>query len=94
MSDIDVCAVTQECVAERCHIDGCRERADEVRAFLQATTEGFQYAAAHPEEAADLFYDLATAESAALPLPTPLERDMVRASQAVLSKVRGSLIYV
>lgn len=43
------------------------------RAFLAASARGFAFAAAHPEEAARLFFDVATAENPDLPRPLNLD---------------------
>ena len=56
----------------------CREKPDVVRAFLRATSLGFQYAAEHPAEAAQ--YLLAAA-------PDSMDKKLAVASQAVVSKV-------
>lgn len=56
----------------------CRQQPDVVRGFLRATARGFQYAAQHPEEAADIL--LAAAPS--------LDKRLVHASQQFVSRVR------
>lgn len=65
---------------------------DLVKPFLAATARGYEYAAAHPEEAAQLLcqqvaadYDAAK-QPGAVPLPEPLDPAMVAASQQVVSK--------
>eukprot|EP00884_Botryococcus_braunii_P002766 jgi/Botrbrau1/12490/Bobra.0169s0037.1 len=68
------------------HPSTIQERAEVVQAFLEATAEGFKYAAEHPEEAADILCSLATSEAADKPLPTPLDPEMVKASQLKLSQ--------
>ena len=56
----------------------CREKPKVVRAFLRATSRGFQYAAEHPAEAAQNL--LAAA-------PEGMDKKLAVASQAVVSKV-------
>ena len=55
----------------------CRQQPDLVRRFLRATARGFQHAAQHPDQAADML--LAAAPH--------LDAGLVRASQALVSKV-------
>jgi hypothetical protein len=59
-----------------------------VKAFLAATAEGYRFAAAHPEEAADLFVEAASAEPG---LGEPLDAAMCRESMQLLSKVCSCL---
>lgn len=59
-----------------------REQPDLVRAFLFATAKGYSYAAAHPEDAAAVLCAEVSADTAAtVPLPEPLDADMVKESQ-------------
>ena len=53
------------------------------KAFLAATARGFAFAAEHPEEAASLFFALASAENPGL--PTPLDADMCARSARYLA---------
>jgi len=60
------------------HPDTIAEQADAVRAFVQASAAGFQFAAANPDAAADLLVDTSRH-------PTLENREFVRASQRVLA---------
>lgn len=68
-------------------VGALRERSQVVGAFLQATARGYKYAAEHPEEAAEMLCSLAASDYASNPLPTPLDSEMVKASQLKLSQV-------
>ncbi|KAF5842796.1 NMT1/THI5 like-domain-containing protein [Dunaliella salina] len=63
------------------HPDSLSSKPDMVRAFLSATAQGFEFAAAHPEAAADQFLDAVNKVYASTPLPEPLDRDMVKEAQ-------------
>lgn len=65
----------------------CREHASAARSFLQATAKGFEWAASHPDEAAQLLVQAVAKDTKADPLPEPLDLDMVKESQRLLSKV-------
>lgn len=53
-----------------------------VRSFLAATARAYEWAAAHPAEAAELFLTAVAAEHAAQPaLPQPLDPEVVKESQ-------------
>ncbi len=62
-----------------------RESRGMVKAFLEASARGHQYAVDHPHEAADMLVDLAREECP--DLPDMLEREMVRESMDVLAEV-------
>ena len=47
---------------------------------------GFEYAAAHPDEAAKILCSAVARDTADAPLPEPLDLDMVKQSQRLLSK--------
>jgi len=61
-----------------------------VRAFLTASAEGFQYAAAHPEAAAEQLLAAVNKEYTSCPLPEPLDLDMVKEAQVT----RGVCLFV
>ena len=63
-----------------------------MRTFLAATAEGYRWAAAHPEEAADMFAELAAAENPGL--PQPLDRGMCRDSMQLVVQVGWSAVSV
>ncbi|MCM1272812.1 MAG: ABC transporter substrate-binding protein [Clostridium sp.] len=56
--------------------DFLKENPDEARAFMQAVRKGYEYAAGHPDEAAEILLEYAP----------ELDADMVKASQQYLSK--------
>lgn len=56
-----------------------------VKAFLAASAKGFEFAAAQPEAAAELFLQACEKEYAASPLPEPLDRQMVTEAQVRLA---------
>ncbi|MEM7735873.1 MAG: ABC transporter substrate-binding protein [Deinococcota bacterium] len=60
------------------HPDSLKTRAEALQAFLAATARGYQFAAAAPDEAADILCDLAQHSSLS-------DRDFVRESQHYLS---------
>ncbi|EFN57875.1 hypothetical protein CHLNCDRAFT_57002 [Chlorella variabilis] len=64
------------------HPDTLSSSPDTVRTFLAGTAEGYRWAAAHPEEAADMFAELAAAENPGL--PQPLDRGMCRDSMQLV----------
>ena len=57
----------------------CSEQADTVRAFLAATAKGYQFAAQHPEEAAELMCKTVTEEK--------LDAEVVKESMQMLGQV-------
>ena len=59
----------------------CSEQADTVRAFLAATAKGYQYAAQHPIEAADVLCQAVTEEK--------LDAELVKESMQMLAQVRS-----
>ncbi|PSC72392.1 putative WD repeat-containing [Micractinium conductrix] len=61
------------------HPDAISSQGDTLRAVLAAAAEGYKYAAAHPEEAADLFISAVAAEHPQ-GLPQPLDREVAVAS--------------
>ncbi|KXZ43661.1 hypothetical protein GPECTOR_83g273 [Gonium pectorale] len=67
------------------HPDTVRDKADLVRSFLAATARAYEWAAAHPAEAAEVFLAAVAEEHAAAPLPKPLDPELVRQSQAYLA---------
>ncbi|KAL2918048.1 hypothetical protein HK105_202462 [Polyrhizophydium stewartii] len=67
------------------HPETLEQRPEQVARFLAATAKGFQFAAAHPDEAAAILVDLVAADTAALPLPTPLDPEMVRDSARLIA---------
>ena len=58
----------------------CRQHMSSIKAFLGATAQGYQYAAAHPQEAAALLVE----ESKGT-----LDKDFAVKSQESVSKVRA-----
>ena len=66
-----------------------RDNASTAKAFLQATAKGYEYAASHPEEAAQCLCQAVEKDTAEHPLPSPLDPEMVLQSQQMLSKVRS-----
>ena len=66
---------------------GRRDNASTAKAFLQATAKGYEYAASHPEEAAEILCSEVAKDTSSQPLPTPLDPDMVLQSQQLLSEV-------
>lgn len=52
-----------------------------MRAFLSATARGFEFAAAHPETAAEQLLAEVAEDTQDAPLPTPLEPELVRRAQ-------------
>ena len=64
-----------------------RESPDLVKGFLKATTKGFQFAADHPEEAAKIFFDLASRDLQGAGPSAELHWEQVKASQPLVSKV-------
>ncbi|GLC40077.1 hypothetical protein PLESTM_000989800 [Pleodorina starrii] len=67
------------------HPDTIRDKPDVVRSFLAATARAYEWAAAHPAEAAEALLAAVVAEHAAAPLPKPLDPEVVQESQAYLS---------
>jgi len=63
------------------HPDTLSSKPDMVRAFLSATAQGFEFAAAHPEVAAEQFLSAVSKAYASCPLPEPLDKDMVKEAQ-------------
>ena len=61
------------------------ERADDLRAFLEASAKGWAFAAEQPGPAAQLLTELAGSEYR--DLPQPLDPDMVHESQVFISQV-------
>ncbi len=64
----------------------CRNRADDLRAFLEASAKGWVFAAEQPGPAAELLTQLANSEDGNL--PQPLDAEMVQESQVFISPVR------
>ena len=58
----------------------CRQHSETLHKFLAATAKGYEYAAQHPEEAAELLCQTAT--------DTAFDKDMVKESMQLLSQVR------
>lgn len=73
-------------------LPACSSSPDTVRTFLAGTAEGYRWAAAHPEEAADMFAELAAAENPGL--PQPLDRGMCRDSMQLVVQVGWSAVSV
>lgn len=67
------------------HTDTIANHHEMVTSFLAATAKGYQLAAAHPHEAAELFLEAVAAEHADAPLPQPLDAEMVKESQEYLA---------
>ena len=63
--------------------DPTRLDAPTTKAFLAATARGFAFAAEQPDEAASLFFTLASAENPGL--PTPLDAEMCTRSARYLA---------
>lgn len=63
-----------------------RDQPDLVRSFLAVTARAYEWAAAHPAEAAEAFLAGVAAEHADVPLPKPLDPEMVRESQVGVDK--------
>jgi hypothetical protein len=61
-----------------------------VKAFLAATARGYRLAAADPKAAAALLLDQVAQETAACPLPEPLELGMLEESQVGRGARRGA----
>ncbi len=61
-----------------------------VRSFLAATAQGYEYAAAHPEEAAAILLEEVANDVAATgkDLPEPLDKDMVIEAQVITVHTR------
>jgi ABC-type nitrate/sulfonate/bicarbonate transport system substrate-binding protein len=70
------------------HPDILKSQPDLVRSFLAASARGFEFAAQHPEEAAELLLaEVAKdVEASGKPLPTPLDPSVVQESQKLISK--------
>lgn len=69
------------------HPDTLTAHPDLVRSFLAATAKGYQYAATHPAEAAEILCAEVAADTAGTkPLPGPLDPDMVLQSQQQISQ--------
>lgn len=64
----------------------CRQHNETLQKFLAATAKGYQFAAQHPEEAAELLCQTAT--------DTALDQDMVKESMQLLSQVSPMLHYI
>ncbi|GMH43533.1 hypothetical protein BSKO_11455 [Bryopsis sp. KO-2023] len=58
---------------------------EQVKKFMDASKRGYEFAAKNPTEAADILVTEVEKDYAAVPLPTPLEKEMVCESQAYLS---------
>ena len=69
--------------------DPSRLDAATTKAFLAATARGFAFAAAQPDEAASVFFTLASAENP--DLPTPLDADMCARSARYLAAEKAFL---
>lgn len=65
----------------------CRDNAEQTKKFLAATAKGYEWAAHNPDEAAEILVRQVQAQSKDMPLPEPLDLDMVLQSQRLLSKV-------
>ena len=76
--------IGDEAAADMC-TGGCRTRADDLRAFLEASAKGWAFAAEQPGPAAELLTQLATSENR--DLPQPLDAEMVHESQVFISQV-------
>ncbi|KAK9806673.1 hypothetical protein WJX73_006859 [Symbiochloris irregularis] len=63
-----------------------RDHAKETKHFLAATAKGFEWAAEHPDEAAEILIRQVQQDFKDTPLPEPLDPDMVQQSQRLLSK--------
>uniref|UniRef100_A0A7S0S6H2 Thiamine pyrimidine synthase n=1 Tax=Chlamydomonas leiostraca TaxID=1034604 RepID=A0A7S0S6H2_9CHLO len=68
------------------HPDTLSAEGDAVRAFMAASARGFEYAAAHPHEAAGALVGAVAAEYAAHPLPQPLDPEFVAKAQEYTSR--------
>jgi hypothetical protein len=70
------------------HPDTLASNPDLVKTFLAATAKGFEYAAQNSAEAAQLLCAEVDADVAksGKPLPEPLEKEMVAASQAIIGQ--------
>lgn len=58
-----------------------RDQPAVVSSFLAATSKGYTWAAANPEEAAELFLSTVSEHHAAAPTPEPLDAGMVKEAQ-------------
>lgn len=63
-----------------------REHDDEVKKLLHCAARGYQFAASHPQEAAQILLEEVARDTAQCPLPTPLDPKLVVASQEYLAK--------
>ncbi len=76
-------------IADTSFLD-CSNRADDLRAFLEASAKGWTFAAEQPGPAAELLTQLANSEDGNL--PQPLDAEMVQESQVFISPVRTVLL--
>ncbi|KAG2441969.1 hypothetical protein HYH02_009763 [Chlamydomonas schloesseri] len=68
------------------HPDTVKDKPEVVRSFLAATARAYEWAAAHPAEAAEMFLTAVAAEHVGQPdLPQPLDPEVVKESQAYLA---------
>lgn len=64
----------------------CRQHSETLQKFLAATAKGYEFAAQHPEEAAELLCQTAS--------DTALDKEMVKESMQMLSQVTSTSHHV
>lgn len=67
------------------HPDTLQRDPEAVKRFLEATARGYQHAAEHPREAAQLMCQAVAQDTRGKPLPSPLDEEMVAEAQQYIA---------